>query len=83
MFACNGILFNHELPRRGEAFVTSWYVPEHRKMLEERCSMWFDIGLLRHLAFKAKKENWTGIEGMWRGITKRRADASVRCGLPI
>src|SRR5213075_2492324 len=22
MFACNGILFNHESPRRGEAFVT-------------------------------------------------------------
>ena len=22
MFACNGILFNHEVPRRGETFVT-------------------------------------------------------------
>ena len=22
MFACNGILFNHESPRRGETFVT-------------------------------------------------------------
>lgn len=22
MYACNGILFNHELPRRGEIFVT-------------------------------------------------------------
>ena len=22
MFACNGILFNHESPRRGEIFVT-------------------------------------------------------------
>ncbi len=44
------------------------YVPQHRKMLEERYSKWFDIGLLRHLAFKAKKENWTGIKGVCRGF---------------
>lgn len=47
------------------------YVPEHRKMLEERYSKWFDIGLVRHLAFKAKKENWSGLKGVWKGIMKR------------
>ena len=47
------------------------YVPEHRKMLEERYSMWFDIGLVRHLAFKVKKENWSGIKGVWKGLRER------------
>ena len=47
------------------------YVPEHRKMLEERYSKWFDIGLLRHFAFKLKKENWSGIRGVWKGIWGR------------
>ena len=35
MYACNGILFNHESPRRGETFVT-------RKITR---GLWIDAGL--------------------------------------
>jgi len=49
----------------------SEYVPDYRKMLEERYSMWFDLGLIRHLAFKLKKENWPGIRGVLRGLRSR------------
>ena len=32
MFACNGILFNHESPRRGETFVTRKITPRYQKL---------------------------------------------------
>jgi len=47
------------------------YVPNHREMLEERYGKWFDIGLIRHLAFKFKKEDWGGLGGIIRGLCKR------------
>ena len=33
MYACNGILFNHESPRRGETFVTRVYAG-HRELMQ-------------------------------------------------
>jgi hypothetical protein len=37
-------------------------------MLDERYSKLFDVGYLRHLAFKLKKENWSGINGVLKGL---------------
>ena len=34
MYACNGILFNHESPRRGNSFVTQKIVEQSKKVLE-------------------------------------------------
>jgi hypothetical protein len=86
MFACNGIQFNHESPRHGETFVRkkiTRYVLEHRKMQEERYAKWFDIGLVRHFAFKAKKENWSGIKGVCRGLMRKWGAAPHLLGLGI
>ncbi|MBI0583776.1 MAG: glycosyltransferase [Methanomassiliicoccus sp.] len=44
------------------------YVPEYKKLLEERYRRRFDLGYLRHLAFKLKKENVTGIRGVLAGL---------------
>lgn len=71
IFACNGILFNHESPRRGETFVT-------RKIT---------IGLAKILAGKQKKlslgnleakRDWgfagDYVEGMWRILQADQPD---------
>ncbi|OPX64998.1 MAG: putative glycosyl transferase [Methanomassiliicoccales archaeon PtaB.Bin134] len=49
----------------------SKYVPDYRAMLERRYRMWFDRGYLRHLAFKVKKENFSGIRGVLTGLRGR------------
>ena len=74
IFACNGILFNHESPRRGETFVT-------RKIT---------IGLANILAGKQKKlylgnleakRDWgfagDYVEGMWRILQAKEPDDYV------
>jgi GDPmannose 4,6-dehydratase len=74
IFACNGILFNHESPRRGETFVT-------RKIT---------IGLAKILAGKQKKlylgnldakRDWgfagDYVEAMWRILQVDQADDYV------
>lgn len=74
MFACNGILFNHESPRRGETFVT-------RKITR---------GLARILAKKDEclylgnidsKRDWgyakDYVEGMWRILQQEKPDDYV------
>lgn len=71
LFACNGILFNHESPRRGETFVT-------RKITR---------GLARILAGKDDclflgnldaKRDWgyakDYVEGMWRMLQQKKPD---------
>jgi GDPmannose 4,6-dehydratase len=71
IFACNGILFNHESPRRGETFVT-------RKITR---------GLARILAGKDKylylgnldaKRDWgyakDYVDGMWRMLQQKQPD---------
>jgi hypothetical protein len=52
---------------------TSWtpvsqYVPEYKAFLERRYRSRFDRGYLRHLAFKLKKENVSGIKGFFSGL---------------
>lgn len=46
----------------------SRYVPDYKAFLDRRYRSRFDRGLLRHLAFKLKKENVSGIKGFFRGL---------------
>ncbi len=52
LFACNGILFNHESPRRGETFVT-------RKIT--RAAGRIKVGLQRNFIWETSTQNATGV----------------------
>ena len=62
MFACNGILFNHESPLRGETFVT-------RKITRAVAKMSLDLQDKLYLGNMDAKRDWGHakdyIEGMW------------------
>ncbi len=69
MFACNGILFNHESPRRGEEFVTRKITVALAKMMagkQEKLS----LGNLN------SKRDWgfagDYVEGMWRILQQEK-----------
>jgi len=74
IFACNGILFNHESPRRGETFVT-------RKIT--RAAARIVTGLQSKLALGNldAKRDWgfapEYCEGMWRILQHEKADDFV------
>jgi GDPmannose 4,6-dehydratase len=74
LFACNGILFNHESPRRGETFVT-------RKIT--RAATRIKLGLMDRLYLgniEAKRDwGFAGdyIEAMWLMLQQDRADDYV------
>ena len=74
MFACNGILFNHESPRRGETFVTrkiTIAVARIAKGLQEKLT----LGNL-----EAKRDwGFAGdyVEGMWRILQQGAPDDYV------
>ena len=74
MFACNGILFNHESPRRGETFVT-------RKIT--RAAVKIILGLQDKLILGNlnAKRDWgyapEYCEGMWRILQHHKADDFV------
>ncbi len=63
MFACNGILFNHESPRRGNTFVT-------KKITRAVAGMLFGSGEVLRLGNLNAKRDWgyapEFCEGMWR-----------------
>ena len=63
IFACNGILFNHESPRRGETFVT-------RKITRAAARIKYGIQQKLLLGNLAAKRDWgyapEFVEGMWR-----------------
>ena len=71
MFACNGILFNHESPRRGETFVS-------RKVTKAvaRIAAGYDEKLF--LGNLDAKRDWgyarDFVEGMWLMLQQRRPD---------
>jgi len=74
MFACNGILFNHESPLRGETFVT-------RKITKAVCRI--KCGLQEKLSvgnLEAKRD-WGHaadfVEGMWRILQQSEPDDYV------
>lgn len=74
LFACNGILFNHESPRRGETFVT-------RKIT--RAASRIAAGLQSNLSLGNldAKRDWgfapEYCEGMWRILQHKRAEDFV------
>jgi GDPmannose 4,6-dehydratase len=74
LFACNGILFNHESPRRGETFVT-------RKIT--RAAARIRSGLQQNLKLGNlnAKRDWgyapEFVDGMWRILQQDQADDYV------
>ncbi|PIN86245.1 GDP-mannose 4,6-dehydratase [Candidatus Woesearchaeota archaeon CG10_big_fil_rev_8_21_14_0_10_44_13] len=74
MFACNGILFNHESPRRGENFVT-------RKITIEVAKIKEGISKCIYLGNLDAKRDWGHakdyIEGMWLMLQKEKPDDYV------
>ena len=63
LFACNGILFNHESPRRGETFVT-------RKITRSAARIIFGVEDILKLGNLNAKRDWgyapEYCEGMWK-----------------
>lgn len=63
LFACNGILFNHESPRRGETFVT-------RKITRAATRIALGLQSKLYLGNMDAKRDWgyarEYVEGMWR-----------------
>ena len=74
LFACNGILFNHESPRRGETFVTRKIT---RAIARIKCGLQekFSIGNLN------AKRDWgyapEFCEGMWRMLQQNKPEDFV------
>ena len=68
MFACNGILFNHESPRRGKTFVT-------RKITQAACKISQGIQDVLYLGNLDAKRDWgyapEYCEGMWRMLQQK------------
>jgi len=74
MFACNGILFNHESPRRGETFVT-------RKITLGLANILAGNQDKLYLGNLDSKRDWgfagDFVEGMWRILQAEKADDYV------
>jgi len=71
MFAVNGILFNHESPRRGETFVT-------RKITQGLSRIKLGKQKLLYLGNLDSKRDWgyakDYVEGMWRMLQAKKPD---------
>jgi GDPmannose 4,6-dehydratase len=69
MFACNGILFNHESPRRGETFVT-------RKITKAAARIKLGLQDKLFLGNLDAKRDWgfapEYVEGMWRMLQQNK-----------
>ncbi|CAG1772186.1 GDPmannose 4,6-dehydratase [uncultured bacterium] len=74
LFACNGILFNHESPRRGETFVT-------RKISRAAARIFAGLDSMLSLGNLDGKRDWgyapEYCEGMWRILQQPKADDFV------
>ena len=74
MFAVNGILFNHEGPRRGEAFVT-------RKITKEVCKIFLKKSKCLFLGNLNAKRDWgyslDYVKSMWMMLQKKKPDDFV------
>ncbi len=74
LFACNGILFNHESPRRGETFVT-------RKITRAAAKIKLGIEEKLSLGNLNAKRDWgyapEYVEGMWRMLQSPKAEDFV------
>ena len=74
MFACNGILFNHESPLRGETFVT-------RKITMAATSMAVGKGKMLYLGNMDAKRDWGHakdyVEAMWLMLQQEKPEDFV------
>lgn len=74
LFACNGILFNHESPRRGETFVT-------RKVTRGLTRIKLDIEDTLYIGNLDAKRDWgyakDYVEGMWLMLQQDKPDDYV------
>lgn len=74
IFACNGILFNHESPLRGETFVT-------RKITRAIAKIKLGLQKKMYLGNLDAKRDWGHakdyVEGMWRMLQQDEADDYV------
>ncbi|MDR3580277.1 MAG: GDP-mannose 4,6-dehydratase [Oryzomonas sp.] len=74
MYACNGILFNHESPRRGETFVT-------RKITRAASRIKLDMQACLYLGNLDAKRDWgfagDYVEAMWLMMQQDNADDYV------
>lgn len=74
LYACNGILFNHESPRRGRTFVT-------RKITEAACRIKLGVQDKLYLGNMDSKRDWgyapEYVEGMWMMLQQDVADDYV------
>jgi len=74
MYACNGILFNHESPRRGETFVT-------RKITRAAARIKRGLQNCLYLGNLDAKRDWgfagDYVEAMWLMLQQERADDYV------
>lgn len=74
IYACNGILFNHESPRRGETFVT-------RKITRSAVRIKLDIEEKLFLGNLDSKRDWGHakdyVEGMWRMLQQDKPEDFV------
>ena len=78
IFACNGILFNHESPRRGETFVT-------RKIVIALCKIKLGLQKKLFLGNLDAKRDWGHakdyVEAMWKMLqTKKPSDYVIATG---
>jgi len=74
LFACNGILFNHESPRRGKTFVT-------RKITQAVARIHLGLQDTLYLGNLDAKRDWgfakDYVEGMWRMLQHHTAEDFV------
>ena len=76
VFACNGILFNHESPLRGETFVT-------KKIIKALCKIKFKKQEKLYLGNIYSKRDWGHaedyVEAMWKMLQLKTPDDFVIC----
>ncbi len=76
VFACNGILFNHESPLRGETFVT-------KKIVRGLCRIKFKKQKKLFLGNLYSKRDWGHaedyVEAMWKMLQMKKPDDFVIC----
>ncbi len=69
IFACNGILFNHESPRRGETFVT-------QKIVQAMCKIKISQQKVLYLGNLSAKRDWGHardyVEAMWLMLKQKK-----------
>ncbi len=74
MYACNGILFNHESPLRGETFVT-------RKITRAVAKIKLGLQTKLYVGNLDAERDWGHakdyVEGMWRMLQQKEADDYV------